>query len=199
MNRRILVCVLTCTAFTLGLGAPDLSAQTLGVKGGTHLSAITFDDNFAEPTILQPGLTGGGFLSVGLFWRTSIAVEGLVTLERTTLEGAVDGRFRYVDIPVVVRRPLPWAAGGGSVSVVVGGMYRRIWEATETVADESYSITDGVQESDVAILAGLEVPVRPRLSVDVRYLHGRNGIYRRARGGYSGAWRGIEVAARYGF
>jgi hypothetical protein len=191
----------TCAVwFAAGIAAlawPALAgAQSLGAKGGVGLSTIVFTNNFAATTPMAPGLVGGGVVGLALPMGLGLRVEGLLAEERATVEGFQEDRFRYLEVPVLVRYRL---LGGDRhpIHLTGGAVYRRVLDATETLGDESFSIKEGVHTDDIAMAVGAEIALRSRWSVEVRYLHGRNGIYRRDGGSYAGTRRTIQLTATY--
>lgn len=196
--RRQAVLVAVACGLLCG-GARPAAAQNLGVKGGTAVSSIVFSDGFAETTSLAAGLTAGAYTGIGLWWKMSVRAEALFTIERATVEDGPQSQFRYLDVPLLVRRGLPGINGpaGTPVTLEAGAAWRHLLDAREELGGESYSITDGVQGNDVALVVGAEVPLTSKWAVVARYVHGQREIYRRATGQYAGVWRSLHVSAHY--
>lgn len=184
-------------SFVLAFAAPFASAQSVGIKVGSNVSWLVFDDGFGETTEPAAGLTGGGVLSVGLPGPVRVRLEGLYTLERTRVNDGPSGRLTFIDVPLLVGVDVPWAVGTDRVSLEAGVVYRRLVDARESLGGESYSIKRGVRREGMLIAAGVAVPLRERWSLDLRYLHGLDDVFRRGDGGFSGAWRSVHVAAAY--
>jgi hypothetical protein len=196
---RVAGCVGAAIVLVSGLAAQGL-AQTVVLRGGTAISSVHLpaNDEFGESTAFAPGLTVGGLFSVGLPWRFRIQGEGHFVLERAKTADVVESRFRYFDVPVMMTRVLPAVRVANRPLIVeAGGVYRRLISASDSFGGESFSITDGVRGDGVLYAVGAVMPLARRWSMDVRYLHGQHGIYRRVDGRFAGRWRSVQIAGRY--
>jgi hypothetical protein len=197
-SARGRVILLVVALFSVGL-ALDARAQSIGAKGGLSLSSIDFNDSFAEDTGMEAGLAGGGFARFRLPLRLAFQVEGLFVEERATVEGIQKDRFRYLEVPLLVRYRVLGSEDGRPIHVSGGVVMRRLLDAEETIFDETFSITDGVRKNDLALAVGADIELVPRLHVDVRYQMSREGTYRRGNGSYAGKQRALRLMVGYTF
>jgi Outer membrane protein beta-barrel domain len=190
--------ILACVGLFLG-AAGEAQAQSLGAKGGISLSSIKFDGLFAETTGTEIGLLGGGFAGLGLPAGLRLQVEGLIVEERAVVEEIQEDRFRYLEVPVLLRYRVFGSEDRRAVRVNGGVVVRRLLSAEETIFGETFSIKDGVRANDMALALGGDIDLTPRLNVDVRYQTSREGTYRRANGSYAGKQRAVRVLVGYTF
>lgn len=188
---RMAVCV-------AGLLLPvSAEAQSIGVKGGVGLSQVVFTNGFADTTPLSPALVGGATAGLRLPWKLGLQVEGLVAEYRPTVNEVQEDRLRYLEIPILLRYPVPGTGTARPIHVSGGAVVRRLLAASEVLEGESFDIKGGVADNDLALAIGGDVELFPRWTVDVRYLHGRDGVYRRFDSNYAGTHRTVQVTVGY--
>ncbi len=169
------------------------SAQTIAVKAGLTRSTIVFADDVLE---VEPraGLLVGGEIGVPLAGRLRLQSGALFVERRVRFEGVVEDRLRYVEIPVLARyRVLEarglrlHAEGGGSLAVLLA--------AAEKISGVSADISDTMESTEFALIAGAAVDWRSRWTFGVRYLHGVSDIY--AVPEFPARHRALQVTAAF--
>jgi hypothetical protein len=111
------------------LAAQDAAAQTIGVKLGTALTDMRFNDATTTAGNIRT-FAGGGHFRFEVMQRLGMQVEVLsvtkgADLAGTGSEGAADIRFEYVEVPVLLHLPLmvgrvaPYLVGGAAAGLEV--------------------------------------------------------------------------------
>jgi hypothetical protein len=175
----------------------NAAAQSVGVKGGVAVSQVVFTNGFADTTPMAPALVGGATVGFRLPWKLGLQVEGLVSEYRPTVNEIQDDRLRYLEVPVLLRYRVPGTPTARPIHVSGGAVVRRLLAASEVLAGESFDIKDGVADNDLALAIGGDVELFAKWTIDVRYVHGRDGIYRRFGGGYAGRHRTVQITLGY--
>jgi Outer membrane protein beta-barrel domain len=197
-NQRLRLGLIACAM--LGLWPAPIVAQglTYGAKGGLDLTRVRFGSSFAPDTPLEPGAVAGGFVEVKLVGRLSLRGEALFAMERVPFESVVTDTFRFIDVPILARYRI--ASLRGHVIHATGGFVARsLLDAVESDGQDTSSIKEGVAKSNQILTIGGSVSMLPHWTADVRYLYGRNGMYKRIGGGTVGKSQSVQVTAEYGF
>lgn len=192
--RSLIVCTLFL-ASAAGWAAPA-SAQTFGAKGGLDLTNVV-DVGFATDASPSFGGTVGGFVGVRVFRGLSAGGEALYTIERTTISSGVEDRLTYFEVPGYLRYRVWGSPEGMRTSVIGGGFYRSLIDATEIIGGASNPIKDAVASSDFGALIGVQVDIKPRWVAEARYIHGMTDIYNQFRAPRAGQHRTFQVTVAY--
>jgi hypothetical protein len=192
--RSLMVCTLFL-ASAAGWAAPA-SAQTFGAKGGLDLTNVV-DVGFASDATASFGGTVGGFVSVRLFRGLSVAGEALYTIERTKISSGVEDRLTYFEVPGYLSYRVWGSPEGMRASVIGGGFYRSLIDATEIISGASSPIKEAIASSDYGALIGVQVDLKPRWVVEARYMHGMTDIYNQFRAPRAGQHRTFQITVAY--
>jgi len=159
-------------------GGP-VAAQSVdgGIKAGMVAGRLRLDGAGAFDTATRAGVTGGGFVTVGLgrYWR--VQLEALYAERRFRSSGLpveIAVRSRGVEVPLLLqvtapegRRVRPLAFAGPQLSIVSA--------VRQTVGGVSTDISDQVADLDAAAAAGIGLEVatgRGAVVVDARVVIG---------------------------
>jgi hypothetical protein len=192
------ICLLSLTTMVATAASADAQALSYGAKGGLDLTHLHFGSSFAPDTGTSPGVVGGGFVAWRLADRFDLRGEGLVVQERAIFESVITDTIRTIDVPVLVRFRAA-SPGGRAVHVSAGIVLRRVFDASESAAGESASITNGVTRSNQALAVGGSIAILSHWTADVRYLQGGTGLYKKIGGGSEGKARTVQVTGEYRF
>jgi hypothetical protein len=193
---RVAACVVVAVCLSAVPRAAAAQSFDYGAKGGVGLSRTVFQTTFAADSPTAPGPVGGGFVDWTLFGRLAVRGEVDFAQESTTILDIQKDTFRYLDVPILARYRALTLMGRG-IFVSGGGVFRSVLDATETVSDVSSSIKDGVSSHVTALALGGGFEFLPRWTVDVRYLHGRTGLYKKIGGGEDGKSRTVQVTVEF--
>ena len=171
---------------------------TYGAKGGLDLTRVHFGSSFAPDTGTSAGLVGGAFVGWRMAHGFDLRGEVIVAQERVIFDSVITDTIRAIDVPVLVRYRAA-SPGGHTVHVSAGIMMRRVFDAIDSAAGESSSITEGVTRSNQALAAGGSIAILSHWTADVRYLSGRKGLYKKIGGGSEGKTRTLQVTVEYEF
>jgi Outer membrane protein beta-barrel domain len=175
-----------------------VSAQSFGAKGGLDLSRVTFaSGTSASAGTAGAGFVVGGFAGLRLFWGLRLQGEVLLTQSRTSFEDVVTDRFRYLQVPVLLRYRVWGKAPGFVVHALGGPVYSSLVSATETVGGVDTDLSRAVASTEFGVAVGADVEIRPHWRADVRYQQGIDKIYNTIRGGAIGQRKSLQITAVY--
>jgi hypothetical protein len=188
---------LLATVLVLAIVRP-VAAQTVGPKGGIDLTGVSLDAGQLTSNVSPGlGLTGGGFVRLGLFGRFSVQGEVLISRKRTVLEEIVTDTVTYLDVPVMLRYRVLGAPGARRpVHAYGGGFFGSVLSAEESVLDELVDLKPSIASSDSGAVVGGDIELFPRWVIDGRYVHGLTKVYSTI-GARTGTHWSIQISVAY--
>jgi len=161
-------------------------AQQVGVKAGINSATITPSEDEEPDTSRHLGLVGGVWVRLAPASRVSFQLEGLFSEKGVTyhvalpdLNGSVDLRVRYAEIPALAR--IDFGAAGSRVrAFAVGGAapaFRLSARAKASAGgqEESRNVDDEIFSTDFGLVGGFGVELG-RTLIEARYTHGLRHI-----------------------
>jgi hypothetical protein len=189
--RFLVSFLLLPAAFAAGVCTPA-SAQSVGVKAGVTRMDVRFDDSAPFDARPKTGVVAGGVVTLDWRWGLSLQGEGLFVQRSVEIEEVITDRLRYVEVPIAGRFRVV-SGPGYVVHALAGANIAFLLDATEMTPGAESDISEAVRSRDFAAIVGAVVEVGPRLTVDVRYLHGMSKLYRAPE--FGAMQRGIEITA----
>jgi hypothetical protein len=181
MSRQALALAIFAAAVLLVVPA-DAVAQELGVKAGINLASLTPEEGVDPDITRRVGLVAGGWIRTPAAARFSFQLEGLFSTKGVRydgrpfgLDGDVDIRIRYFELPLLVRADFG-TARATTRAFVVGGTAPAFRLSARTKAsfqgeESNRDAGDDFKPLDVGLVGGIGVAFG-RAHVEARYTHG---------------------------
>lgn len=156
--------------------------QQVGVKAGMNLASLTPEEDEDPDISRRRGLVGGVWVRMAPAGPLSFQAEGLFSEKGVRfdaralgLDGEVDVRFRYVEVPLLARVD-GGAAGAIARLFAVGGVapaFTLSARSRAALAGEEFTHDIGSQTEsfDLGLVGGVGVAVG-RTLLEARYTHG---------------------------
>jgi hypothetical protein len=182
-------------ALAAGAAAPA-AGQGLGFggKAGVNWSRVRFEVEDGFDTKGRPGVVAGGFVTLPVAGRLGLEVDVFYAERRTEIEGVVEDRLTYVEIPILARYRV-MSRGAWRVYAVGGAVVSLLQTAEEVAGGDRFDIEPAVESRETSAAIGAAVEIGRRLVFDVRYLHGVSDVYQAS--GFPAKSRTVVVTGGY--
>jgi len=172
--------------------ASQVSAASIGIKGGLNLSKVTGTFDYQGQNIsfdewnYKRGGRFGLFANIGiggsLYLQPELAYSagGALREFEQTFYDKIYGKLQYLEIPLLVKYSLPLESESAGIFVIAGPAVAVLIEAEVEVSGENFTrlenIKNDIKDWDIGFAAGIGADLRisdeVRIITEIRYTAG---------------------------